>query len=241
MLLFRNHIQPINRRLFIQVDMINMLVGILRFIKRTLNIIGAYNAMYNYTMVKYQQVQFLSYPEIRGRVKFQNNGSIHLGENVRFNSSTSSNFVGLYKPCTIAVTSKGYLEIGDYSGFSGVSIYCDAGISIGRYVNCGGNVSIWDTDFHPLNAADRRINDVTKIISLPIKIGDDVFIGANSIILKGVKIGSRSIIGAGSVVTKSIPADEIWAGNPAKFIKSLLPQRQVAFTVATAITDSNRI
>lgn len=50
-------------------------------------------------------------------------------------------------------------------------------------------------------------------------INDNVFIGARCIILKGVTIGSKSIIGAGSVVTKNIPEGEIWAGNPAKFIK----------------------
>jgi acetyltransferase-like isoleucine patch superfamily enzyme len=58
-------------------------------------------------------------------------------------------------------------------------------------------------------------------VSEPIVIGDDVFIGANSIVLKGVNIGDRSIIGAGSVVSKNIPADEIWAGNPIKFIKRI--------------------
>ena len=50
-------------------------------------------------------------------------------------------------------------------------------------------------------------------------IEDDVWIGAQSIILKGVTIGARSIIGAGSVVTKSIPSDCIAAGNPCKILK----------------------
>lgn len=52
-------------------------------------------------------------------------------------------------------------------------------------------------------------------------IEDNVFIGARCIILKGVTIGENSIVGAGSVVTKSIPANEIWAGNPAKFIRKI--------------------
>lgn len=52
-----------------------------------------------------------------------------------------------------------------------------------------------------------------------IEIGEGAFIGTKSIITKGVKIGKRSIVGAGSVVTKDIPDDEIWAGNPARFIK----------------------
>ena len=52
-------------------------------------------------------------------------------------------------------------------------------------------------------------------------IKDNVFIGARCLILKGVVVGENSIIGAGSVVTKNIPDNEIWAGNPAKFIKAL--------------------
>ena len=52
-----------------------------------------------------------------------------------------------------------------------------------------------------------------------ITIGDDVFIGAQSIILKGVTIGDRAVIGAGSVVTKDVPADAIAAGNPAGVVK----------------------
>ena len=52
-------------------------------------------------------------------------------------------------------------------------------------------------------------------------IKDNAFIGAHSIILKGVTIGENSIIGAGSVVTKSVPDNQIWAGNPARFIRNI--------------------
>ncbi|WP_212635306.1 acyltransferase [Pseudozobellia thermophila] len=52
-------------------------------------------------------------------------------------------------------------------------------------------------------------------------IKDRAFIGAYSIILKGVTIGENAIVGAGSVVTKSVPDNQIWAGNPAKFIRSI--------------------
>lgn len=54
-----------------------------------------------------------------------------------------------------------------------------------------------------------------------VVIGDNVFIGINSIILKGVTIGSDSIIGAGSVVTKSIPPMSVAAGNPARILMDL--------------------
>ena len=52
-------------------------------------------------------------------------------------------------------------------------------------------------------------------------IKDHAFIGAHAIILKGVTIGEGSVIGAGSVVTKSVPDGEIWAGNPAVFIRKV--------------------
>lgn len=54
----------------------------------------------------------------------------------------------------------------------------------------------------------------------PIKIGNDVFIGVNSIILPGVSVGNRCVIGAGSVVTRSIPDNSVAVGSPAKVISS---------------------
>ncbi|MEI7811042.1 MAG: acyltransferase, partial [Ignavibacteria bacterium] len=138
-----------------------------------------------------------------------------------FTSKNNMNMVGIFKKCSIYVESDAELTIGDNAGFSGVSIFCSKKISIGDYFTCGGNVFIWDTDFHPLDYLERRKHNREKIIEKPIEIGSDVFIGANTIILKGVKIGGRSIIAAGSIVTKDIPCDEIWGGNPARFIKNV--------------------
>ena len=61
----------------------------------------------------------------------------------------------------------------------------------------------------------------TGILTRPVVIRDGAFIGAHSIILKGVTVGEKSVVGAGSVVTRSIPDGEIWAGNPARFIRKL--------------------
>jgi acetyltransferase-like isoleucine patch superfamily enzyme len=74
-----------------------------------------------------------------------------------------------------------------------------------------------------LDAATRRSkDDCDKCASSPIEIGDDVFVGANTLILKGVTLGKRVIVGAGSVVTRSFPDDAVIAGNPAKRIKDPL-------------------
>lgn len=54
-----------------------------------------------------------------------------------------------------------------------------------------------------------------------VKIGNNVFLGANSVVLPGVTIGDNVIIGAGAVVTKDIPANCVYAGNPAKYISTV--------------------
>ena len=54
-------------------------------------------------------------------------------------------------------------------------------------------------------------------------IGDDASIGSGSVILCGITIGASAVIGAGAVVTKSVPAGEIWVGNPARFLRRVNP------------------
>jgi len=106
---------------------------------------------------------------------------------------------------------------------SSTAIVCHDNIEIGDNVNIGGNVVIYDTDFHSLNPKDRlnRSTDIANTNTKAIKIGSSAFIGAHSTILKGVTIGNNSIVGACSLVTKDIPDNEIWAGNPARLIRSI--------------------
>ena len=117
----------------------------------------------------------------------------------------------------------GKLLIGDYSGISSSSVFCKDKIVIGHHVNIGAECVIIDSDFHSTNWEDRadRRNDVRNAKSAPIYIGDYVFIGTRSIILKGVTIGEKTIIMAGSVVNKDIPANCIAGGNPCQILKRL--------------------
>jgi len=64
----------------------------------------------------------------------------------------------------------------------------------------------------PINNQPTTVGDIT--------IEDDVWLGIGSKVLQGVVIGKGSVIGAGSLVNKSIPANEVWAGSPARFIKN---------------------
>lgn len=89
-------------------------------------------------------------------------------------------------------------------------------VEIGSNVLIGPGVHIY-TASHPQNAMERK----TTCFGKPVKIGNDCWIGGNSIILPGISIGEGSIVGAGSVVTKDIPANVMAVGNPAKVIKQL--------------------
>ena len=100
---------------------------------------------------------------------------------------------------------------------------CNHEIEIGNNVTIGGNTVIYDTDFHSLDASARnnKLEDKKNAKWGKVTLKNNVFIGAHTTILKGVTINENSIIGACSVIAKDIPANEIWAGNPAKFIKSI--------------------
>lgn len=122
----------------------------------------------------------------------------------------------------IAVHPNATLSIGHNSGMTNSVINCFESITIGNYVNIGAGCLIVDSDFHSLDWRDRLDgSDTFKKRNKPVVIKDLAFIGARSIILKGVTIGERSIVGAGSVVSHSIPDGEIWAGNPARFIRKV--------------------
>lgn len=150
-------------------------------------------------------------------------GVFVIGKNFRSNNREMANPIGRFKKCSFVVGPKGKLLIGDNVGISSTAIVCHNSIHIGNHVKLGGNVVIYDTDFHSLNPNLRHEPELDKknVQTGPVIIGDNAFIGAHSTILKGVTIGENSIIGAGSIVTKDIPKNEIWAGNPAKFIKKI--------------------
>ncbi len=149
-------------------------------------------------------------------------GKFSIGKNFAMNNGIKGNPIGCYERCTFFVDRGAVLTIGDNVGMSQAALICHKSITIGNNVKIGGGVCIYDTDFHSLDPVIRRSSeDLKNRAEKPVVIGNDVFIGARSIILKGVTIGENSVIGAGSVVTKSVPANQIWAGNPAKFIRSI--------------------
>jgi acetyltransferase-like isoleucine patch superfamily enzyme len=156
-------------------------------------------------------------------------GAMVLGRHLVFRSAPSSNSVGLKQSCFLSAGRGATLCIGDHCGFSGTVIAASEHIKIGQRVLCGANVTICDSDRHPIAAAQRQLPPAAQqqvIQTAPICIEDDVFIGMNALILKGVTIGAGAVVAANSVVTSSVPAGAMVAGNPAKIIgeTTRLPQ-----------------
>lgn len=150
-------------------------------------------------------------------------GKVIIGAGFVFHSGPYFNMIGRQQRCYFVVGKDAVLQIGRGVGISSTAIVCKNSIKIGDDVKIGGGVVIYDTDFHSLSYLDRRAvpERLDRVRSKPVVIEDNVFIGAHSIVLKGVVIGRNSVVGAGSVVSKSIPENEIWAGNPCRFVRKL--------------------
>lgn len=153
------------------------------------------------------------------KIRKSRHGTIILGNNVNFANKWE---IGYPVKCFLRVAGNGIIRIGDNSGLNSCQLFCNEAITIGRNVLIGGGTIIFDTNFHSSDYLERRDPILNgRASNKGVVIKDDVFVGGRCIIYKGVTIGERSMIAAGSVVIKSVPADELWGGNPAKFIKKI--------------------
>jgi carbonic anhydrase/acetyltransferase-like protein (isoleucine patch superfamily) len=118
-------------------------------------------------------------------------------------------FRGFQFPSSIGVGPQGVLRVGDYAGINqGANIFAADSIAIGKWTMLSDLVAIFDTNFH-------EIEPNAGVVSAPVVIGDNVWIGAHAIVLPGVTIGRDTVVGAGSVVVSSLPAGVLATGNPA--------------------------
>ena len=177
-----------------------------------------FDSVYNIIKIKRNSVGLGKNTKLNGRVYF-NGKNISIGNNVRINSGFRFNAIGGQERSMFITRKEGKIIIGNNTGISNSTIVSCSKIIIGNNVLIGGSCKIYDTDFHSINPVERIKGAGTKCKD--VTICDGVFIGAHSIILKGVTIGKNSVVGAGSVVTKDIPENEVWGGNPAKFLKTI--------------------
>jgi len=152
-------------------------------------------------------------------IKVHKKALLVISDGVLFNSSNYSYHINMHSKVKIMCDVEGaQINIGKNTRIHGSCIHAFKRIDIGRDCLIAANCQIFDSNGHNSLPDERKTNNGT---AKEIKIGDNVWIGANSIILPGVSIGSNSIIAAGSVVNKSVPSEHIAGGNPAKLIKRI--------------------
>ena len=112
----------------------------------------------------------------------------------------------------------GDVFIGDYTR---IGIHCTVigPVTIGSHVNLAQGITVTALN-HNFDDATKRI-DEQGISTKPVVIDDDVWIGANAVILPGVTIGQHAVVAAGAVVTKDVPPNTVVGGVPAKVIKTI--------------------
>lgn len=178
-----------------------------------------------------KKIQADGFIRIMGKLpvlKVPGSSKIILGNKVVLNSDAKNSNTALTFNCTLVCGLTGVIEIGDNTMLNGVSITAYDKVTIGKNCQIASCTFIADTDFHPIHPAtrEREANgykiDFNQVNKKGITIGNNVWIGWGCIILKGVTIGDNSIIAAGSVVLNDVPANVLYAGNPATFKKSLV-------------------
>lgn len=132
----------------------------------------------------------------------------------------------------LALGKRATVRFGDHVFASGLMVLAEQEVYVGQRVIFSFHVVIADSDFHPLDPAQRMLDAIAispvhsgaqrpprpAIASAPVYIEDDVWIGANATILKGVRIGAGAFIEPGSLITRDIPPRARVLGNPAQII-----------------------
>jgi acetyltransferase-like isoleucine patch superfamily enzyme len=141
--------------------------------------------------------------------------------------------VSCYAGCSFSLGPQGTCKVGDFTLLNGALIMAEEHVEIGSYCLISWNVGIADSDFHPLDPAERKQDALAlapfyadrparpRIRTAPVRICDNVWIGMGAVILKGVTIGENSVVAAGAIVTKSVEPNCVVAGNPATVVKHL--------------------
>jgi acetyltransferase-like isoleucine patch superfamily enzyme len=148
--------------------------------------------------------------------------------------ATAADAAVIGQGCTLdgisfAVGVGGRLVIGDFCYFSGAVLLCEMSVTIGDHVSLGWNVTVADSDFHPIDSA-LRIQDAVACSNIAhgarrpliparaVVIEDDVYVGPMATILKGVRVGAGSFVEPGSLVTRDVPPGSRVMGNPARVV-----------------------
>jgi acetyltransferase-like isoleucine patch superfamily enzyme len=123
-------------------------------------------------------------------------------------------------PYALLKCNEGVIKIGDFCSVNDyTTIYGYGGVHIGNHVHIAGHVTVVASDHKPENLGNLSFS--VDLCAKGIVIEDNVWIGANVVVLDGVRIGTGSVIGAGAVVSRDIPPRSLAVGVPARVIKNI--------------------
>lgn len=153
-------------------------------------------------------------------INFTPSSIIKIGRSTQIGRSRKNYHAGMPFNTTLLVDVPGaFINIGERCRIFGAYIHAQKGISIGNNCLIAAGVNILDCNGHELYSLDRTVG---RDSPENIIIGNNVWIGVNSIILKGTEIGENSCVAAGSVVKGVFPKNSLIQGNPAKVVKELV-------------------
>lgn len=160
-------------------------------------------------------------PVVNGRpiIQVHPSAKIEIGDGVTLNSRNYGYHLNMHSPVKLmADRPDARIVIGDNSRIHGSCIHAYKSVSIGKNCLVAANCQIFDSNGHEISFGDVPNRIHTQSEGRPIVIEDNVWIGANTLVMPGVRIGQGSVISAGSIVKSDIPPMVIAGGNPAALI-----------------------
>jgi acetyltransferase-like isoleucine patch superfamily enzyme len=149
-------------------------------------------------------------------IDIRKGSKLYLGNGVMLTSRNRGYHFNIAAPVKLFADRPGAeIRIGDDTRIAGACIHAQRSVTIGKRCLIAGNCQIMDNNGHDLSFPNVESRLQTVGSSHPVVIEDDVWIGANSIVLPGVRIGKGAVIGANSVVSANVPPMVVARGSPA--------------------------
>lgn len=183
---------------------------------------NAWDRLLSFWISQKHNVEVLGKLTVMGHplIDIRNGSSLSIGHGVTLNSRNRGYHINMHSGVKLFADKPGAaIRIGDNTRIHGTCVHAHELIEIGSNCLIAANCQIFDAHGHDVSFSDVQNRIHTRGESSPIKIEDNVWVGANSLILPGVTIGHGSIIAANSVVNKYVPPMVIAGGNPIRVIK----------------------
>lgn len=182
--------------------------------------------------LRYPGVEFGTDLVIYGKLVVRGRGKVRIGDRAVIHGTLrveSAGEVIIGSDCTFgcyrhqinrltARTASARVVIGPHSLFNGAEVSAKTSIEFGPRCIVS-DALIEDDDYHSVDI--NRFDPAARVKAVPIQVGENVWIGSRSVILKGVTIGNNSVIGLGTIVRQSVPENCVVIGNPQQIVKQL--------------------